>query len=96
MKIITNNNEREFIYGYDVPESVLDDYDHLDACEQNDHWIRYRNTYYHVSDFMRIDDHAAWDNVQDWCGYTSDSFFSGVLISLSDDTETYKIATYIS
>ena len=29
-----------------------------------------------------------------WDGYISDSFFSGVLIKISDDNEEYQIGTY--
>ena len=32
---------------------------------------------------------------QNWNGYRPDSFYSGVLIKVSEDSETYKVATYI-
>ena len=98
MNIITNNHERQFKYGYEVPQSVLDsDFDYLDSDEQTDGFIHYRGIWYHTSDFMRLNNlYGQPDDFADWHGYSSDSFFSGVLIRLSDDGETYQIATYIS
>ena len=96
LQIITNNNERHFLYGFEVPKSVLtDQFDYLDDDMQSDGFIHYRGIWYHTSDFMRIENHPDTD-FSSWHGYSSDSYFSGVLIRLSDDGETYQIATYIS
>ena len=52
MRYITNNHVREFISGCDVPESVKADYDFLDKDSFSDsYWIKYRGTYYRISDF---------------------------------------------
>jgi len=96
MRIITNNAERQFLTSFEVPVSVLADYDHLNVCDHTDGWIKYRNTYYHLSDFIGTSNgrnDCMW--FAGWHGYTSDSAFSGVVIQLSDDCETYRIATYI-
>ena len=96
LQIITNHHERQFKYGYEVPESIMNDqFDWMDEDEQFDGWIHYRNNWYHTSDFMRIDHHPDSD-FSSWHGYHGDSFFSGVLIKLSDDGESYQIATYLS
>ena len=96
LSIITNNHERQFKYGYEVPESVKADFDHLSDDEMMDGWIQYRSVWYHLSDFMHIS--VPSDNMffTGWHGYSSDSFFSGVLIKISDDGETYQIGTYLS
>jgi hypothetical protein len=97
LRIITNNHWNQFKYGHEVPEAVLADFDYLDDDDKADGFIHYRNRWYHTSDFMRIDksmnDHNGWDR---WHGYHGDSFFSGVLIELSDDGEAYRIGTYLS
>ena len=96
LQIITNHHERPFIYGYEVPESIMNDqFDWMDEEDTGDGFIHYRGYWYHTSDFMRIDHHPD-SEFSSWHGYHSDSFFSGVLIKLSDDCETYQIATYIS
>lgn len=63
----------------------------IDWCDDNyiDGFIYYKRTWYHVSEFVRTPDH------DEWHGYKGDSFFSGVLIRLSNDGEQYRIATFI-
>lgn len=95
MKVITNNHWRDFIYGYELPESVKADFDHLDADSTLDGWIHYRRHWYHTSDFLRCND-SPDPTIATWHGYAADSFFSGVLIRLSEDGEQYQIATYIN
>jgi len=99
-EIITDHKWKQFKYGYEVPKSVLNDYDHLEEGEAYDGWILYRKRWYHVSDFMSCHNEIHSPNNPfrkfGYDGYLSDSFFSGVLIKLSDDNETYKIGTYIS
>ena len=97
LKIITNNHWRPFKSRDEVPEKILQsDFDwqddNLDAYE--DGFIYYRGKWYHLDDFLRIDNNAPFPS--NWHSYCSDSFFSGVLIEMSDDGEYYKIATYIS
>ena len=99
-KIITNNHERSFLYRSDVPADILESqFDYLDA-DTFDGFIQYRGHWYHTSCFMRFgypfNQMPLWTHEQGWHGYSSDSFFSGVLIKLSDDGETYQIATYTS
>ena len=40
--------------------------------------------------------HDSNNGMEQWHGYMSDSYFSGLLIRYSDDYEEYQIATYIS
>jgi hypothetical protein len=100
-KIITDHKWKQFKYGYEVPKSIYNnDYDYLDDCDKTDGWIKYRNSWYHISDFMSCHNQIHSPN-NPWLkfgydGYLSDSYFSGVLIKLSDDNEGYQIATFIS
>ena len=92
--IKSNFQWRQFKYRYEVPAEVLADrFEHLteDDC---DGYFCYRGWWYHTSDFMRFDDRSPFPNT--WHGYHSDSFFSGVLIELSDDGEAYRVGTYTS
>ena len=94
LEIITDNKWKNFKYGYEVPDSVLNDhFDYLSEDEKIDGFIQYRSIWYHISEFMRIENNPALNG---WQGYSSDSFFSGVLINISDDGERYQIGTYIS
>ena len=87
--VTTNHHVREFLYMWDVPYGVLcDQFEHLDSFEATTGFFKYRGWWYHVSDFMRTP-------MEGWDGAAPDSFFSGVLIKLHEDGETYTVGTYI-
>ena len=95
MKIYTNHHERQFAYSNEVPEDVLDsqfDYQDRDELHAGRGFFKYRGYWYHLDGFVSCPKGMFEGK---WNGYTSDSFFSGVLIAISDDGETYKVATYI-
>ena len=104
MNITTNSQWRQFVYGYELSERELADFDYIDPEELPTHnFIRYRGTVIDPSEFMRITDtmmlhadNADRDLMAEWDGYMSDSYFSGLLIRYSDDCEEYQIATYTS
>lgn len=85
-EITTNHHWHEFLSWYDLTEKET-----LDADVHRDDgiYMRYRGWVYSLDEFMNL-------GVPDgWHGVHSDSFFSGVLIRVSDDGEMYQIATYI-
>lgn len=100
--IITNHHWREFVYRFDVPVDVLESkFDWMKVTDPDtgveswpeddyvDGFLCYHGIWYHLSDFGQTDENG-------YHGCHSDSFFSGVLIRLSDDGEQYQIATYYS
>jgi hypothetical protein len=91
--IRTDHRWRQFQYRHDVPEKVLEsEFVHLP--EAFDGFFRYRKWWFHVSDFIRIPSEAA--DLRGWHGYAPDSFFSGVLIKLSEDGEAFQVGTYLT
>ena len=79
---------KKFLCGYEVPEEVLRrDFDYMDAPQEQDQFIKHRGRYYHIGDFMPID-------IEYWDGVCTDSYFSGVVIKISKDGESYKIGAY--
>lgn len=93
----TNRHWRNFCYRDDVPQAVLDaQFAHLtDDDGMLDGFIHYRDWWYHISDFMAVRG-LTEPPMSEWDGYISDSFFSGVVIKLSRDGESYRIGTYMS
>ncbi len=90
--IKTNKQSRDFLYWNQIPAKVLaDQFDHLKEDENFDGFIKYRGNYYHETDFMRA--HEAFKG---WDGYLSDSYFSGIVLRIAQDGESYKIGTYYS
>jgi hypothetical protein len=87
--IYTDNKWKNFKYGYEVPKKVLkSQFDYLKDGEELDGFFKYRNYWYHLSDFMTT-------TIPKWDGAAGDSYFSGVLIKVSKDGEKYKAAHYI-
>ena len=90
MKYITNHQWRNLTYGYELTDAERKDFDYVKANEFNSHdFLRYRGRIFDVSEFI----HA--EMMSDWDGYHADSYFSGVVIKLSEDGERCKVATYI-
>lgn len=90
MKIVTNGHER-----------LLLNYDQLSAKEQADFdwtgaadadYIRYKGNVICVSEFMR-----SGDVFPGWDGYSSDSFFSGLLVRyVEDDNDRVIMGWYMT
>ncbi len=91
LKIFSNHHERQFSFRYEVPKQILvDDFEWLDAV---DGFFKYLGTWFHVSEFSIIPKgDKSFPN--SWEGFISHTYFSGTLIKLSDDRETYQVATY--
>ena len=94
MRITTNNHWRQFKYRHEVPEHILaSEFDWTNEEDHSGGFFQYKGWWYHLDDFMLSTDPAIADH---WHGIHTDTFFSGVLIRLSDDGEQYQIATVYS
>ena len=90
--IKTNQQWRDLSYWSDVPAKVLaDQFSHLSEDDNYDGFFRYLRYWYHTSDFMWIEGN---EDLKGWHGYSSDSYFSGVVIKLSSDGERVMAGTY--
>lgn len=92
---ITNIEECEILYGYQLPSDKRSDFDYLndDDYEYQD-FIKYRNDYYSMDQFMKCGLNNPFGDF--WHGYHSDSAFSGVLVHVSDCGCGVIAATYLS
>ena len=91
MNITTDNKWKQFIYGYELTPKERKEFDYMTDEEiDSTNFLRYRKWVYSINDFMRS------EHFDGWHGYYSGSFFSGVLIELSNDGESYKIGRYTS
>lgn len=93
--IKTNYHWHNFLQGYELPENQREEFHWLNGSQFDEQtFIKYKGQYYALNEFMTIE-HAG-DVFKGWHGYLSDSYFSGVLLRVSDDGEQYQIATYYS
>jgi hypothetical protein len=91
--IKTDHKWRQFKYRDEVPDKVMrDQFSHLDNM---DGFFKYRDWWYHLSDFMLVDEHSPLRE-HGWHGYHSDSYFSGVVIKTHPDGGEYMVGTYMS
>ena len=104
LKIISNHHKREILYWNELLDKEKLEFDWI--IDNNDDpfdfsFFRYKDNVYCLSDFMRIDKYAPFPNY--WNGYSSDSFFSGILIKYPytddnefDDTDFIIVGWYYS
>ena len=93
IEIIGNGHEKPLLSWHELTEKEKKEFDY-DGME-NDLFFRYRNWIHTLSDIMYIDKNTpAW--MQAFDGYSSDSFFSGILVTLTEDSDYIKVYTYIS
>ena len=94
MDIKTNNQPRqpmsgltlELFVGDKQAAKIRQQFDYLTDTEfEDESFITYKGYTYAMSDFMRIEFSAKESELYGWHGYSSDSYFSGVLIKLCDD-----------
>lgn len=90
LNIRTNNVPRDLLclaeFNAADQAEIRKQYDWMDAdkLEGTCQFFKYRNCFYHLSDFVR----ASWDATGDlasWDGYAGDSYFSGTLIKFADE-----------
>ena len=90
MKIITNNQPRLLLYGYELTDKERQDFDYLEDIDSHS-FLKYKGFIYDVSEFMVVDN----DYLKGWDGYSSDSYFSGILIKYIDSDHVI-VARYCS
>ena len=91
MQIITNNIPRQLIFGYELTDKEKTDFNYLDDIDSHN-FIKYKGFIYDVNEFMST---YNMDSLKDWDGYSSDSYFSGVLIKFID-SDYVLMARYYS
>lgn len=96
LTITTNHQPRELKYLSDFnstdQQQIRSQYDWMDKddIECNLGFFKYRGSFYHLQDFMRVEDESTGDLVG-WDGYINDTFFSGTVVKLVEDNYEFVI-----
>lgn len=93
--ILTNHHWRGFKREHEVPQRVLNEYDHLGEDARYDGWICYRGYWSHISDYTPTPSGCfapKW--LTKWDLYKPDGFTSGVVIRWDPEGEFFQIGTY--
>ena len=100
LTIRTNNHWREFLDWCELTNKEREWFDYQDE-DSGGMFFRYRGICYDLGRFERCPDtseafntHA--NNLADWHGYASDSFFSGVCIRFNRECDAIQVGTYYS
>lgn len=99
MKIITNNQWREIIFGHELTPTERKEYDTLlDELDEQE-FFRYRGHVYYLGDFMNLHNKvytSSWqeDTFKGWDGIGHQSYDSGVLVKLGEDGENVMVGRY--
>ena len=91
MEIRTNNKPRFTVNGYDLTPKEKQEFDYLKDVDAG-LFFRYKGNVYDIGEFMRCES----AELKAWHGYSSDSFFSGVLIKFVDDGDSVIVGQYFS
>ena len=91
LAITTNNQERPVISWHDLSTKQQSEFDYKHAEESQ--FVVYKGWPYDVAEFMAVHHN---EELSGWDGYSSDSFFSGVLIKFAPDRDTVIMGRYTS
>ena len=98
MKITTNNKERELLSYWQLSKRELKDFNYIERMEEDGigRFFRYRGDCYDVSEFDIVQHTQFYKEgaCENWHGYQSDTYFSGVLIRYSGDFESVIVGRY--
>ena len=93
MQTISNNKPRPIIYGFELTDKQKIDFDYLGENINENRFFKYKGHIYDISQFMRTPDNL---KLLSFDGYMSDSYFSGILIKLCEDSDYIIVARYYS
>lgn len=83
MNIITNNQLRPILTGFDMPDSAWRNFADYVTNRNDLRFFRYRGEWYDLSEFMISPPELA---KLGWDGFMSDTYFSGIAIKIKDDS----------
>lgn len=92
-KIYGNGHYRPILYWNELTDKEKKDTCHYEGVEEST-FFRYRGKCYNLCDFPIVEKQHPFQGFAD--GHLSDSFFSGILVKMSDCGEGLKAYTYIS
>lgn len=93
MEITTNHQWRNLLYGYELTAKELAQFDYFEPEEiAEQDFFRYRGYTYCLADFTRTE---ADSNLAllGWHGSYADSVWGGVLVAVSEDGDSVKVAS---
>ena len=89
LKIITNNQPRDVLYGFQLPAKYRKESDYLsDNGYADQGFFIYKGQAYSIGEFMHT------NSFPNWHGSLGDSYFSGLLVRIIDGGEAVIVGRY--
>ena len=92
LTVKTNNQWRPTIYGMDLTQKEREDFDYLGDALDNSQFFKYKGRVYSFDEFIVCKS----EELKEWDGVCSESYFYGVLIKLSKSGDYVKVARFYS
>lgn len=92
-----NDTPRDTLYWYELTEQEQKEFDYLTEQDAQEYatFFRYRDNVYHLGDIMRVESYAP-EYLQGFDGFNSDTFFGGIGIRYTEDSERVLVYTLYS
>lgn len=102
LEIATNNVPRDVIDGWQLGPDERSEFDYVDwdavaRGESNPTFFRYKGELYDLGEFTTtsgLHPGAGHHDLSEWDGYSSDSFFSGLVVRYVDNFEAVIVGRY--
>lgn len=92
--IISNNQPRWTIQGYELSDEEAKEFDYLEGDRLHEStFFRYRGQLYDLGEAVLTPNSAEF---KDWDGYYNETIFSGVLVKIVDGGDAVIVGRYYS
>lgn len=89
MIVVTNNIARTLVSFHDLPESAQAEFDYVSADDRfTTRFFNYKGDWFDSHEFIRVRSFPKWH------GAMSDTYFSGMLIRITDDAESVVVGRW--
>lgn len=96
--ITTNNVPRWLEYGHELSDAERKEFDYLEGDSlDNNLFFRYKGQVYDLNEFVRLNDiNPNTGLFKGWHAIKNETFFSGLIIKITDDSEQVIVGMYTS
>lgn len=94
-EVRTDHKWKNFKTPEEVPQRIQDWYDWLDPEDADDRWVKYKDRWFHISDFIRTVPGGELHEAG-WEGYEAGKIFSATVLRVSADGEQYQIGEWFA
>lgn len=99
MIVKTNNVPRDILEGWETTPEEREELDYIDwpAVERGEASVslfRFKDQVYDLGEFDTTSRLPEFNPLRRWDGYSSDSFFSGVVVRYTEDHERIVVGTF--